>query len=116
MRAGPFAPNRLLGFSAPMLVWAMHFVLAYGLQGLSCSDQANDVRWLQGGLLTTLLVILTLVALALLGWLGRRAWRCQREVGPPRRFLPAATLLASVMATIAVVFTATPLFLLSPCR
>lgn len=113
--AGATAPWRLLGIAAPMAVWALHFVAAYGLQGLACAR-----GWDRQAASATLLA-LAVPALVAVAWLGLRAWRTaraereDRAAGRRRRFAALATALLSLLAAGAMVFTTVPVALLPPC-
>ncbi len=117
MKAGLLSPRRLLGVCAPLLLWAIHLVAVYSLQGLACSGQADGVL---GGdsRLRLLLVVLSITLLALVTGQAWRAGRMRRATTPGQTaaFLPAATLLAAVVAAIAIVFTTVPILMLAPCE
>lgn len=115
-------PYRLAGMAAPMTVWALHFVLVYSLAGLGC-EEGWHLRHAAGlSLLKWSLLLSTVFALALVGWLGMRAWRSARASAAPadalqrrHRFMARATTILSVLAAIAIVFTATPAAMLPSC-
>ncbi|MCD9028838.1 hypothetical protein LDO26_11535 [Luteimonas sp. BDR2-5] len=110
--------------AAPLAVWALHFVAVYSLQGVACARQVwrtpvaglEPVTWA-----LALLTVLALAAIALPGAAALRAWRRTRAADDGRaavrreRFLWALTALAALAATIAVLFTATPIALLPTC-
>src|SRR5690606_38175493 len=101
--------------AAPMAVWALHFVVLYSLQGLTCGE-----GWSQRGA-SLAMVALTAPALAAIAWLGLRARRTARTAaGDPAarrvRFAAQATGLCAVLATVAVLFTVVPVLLLPVCR
>ncbi len=120
----PLAPGRLTGMALPMALWALHFVVVYGLVGLGCEHGWQSRTLAGGNLLSVLLVALTvlvLVPVVALGLRARRAWRrhAANQAGDPRQrrhalIAMAATALA-ILAAIAIVFTATPALLLPPC-
>lgn len=115
----------LVAIAAPMTVWAVHFVAVYSLVGLGCERGLFLQRIGTLPLLSWTLVLLTTAALALIAWLGWHAfrrWRTLRTRGvtpgpPPSResFMRLTTALLALLAFIAVVFTATPVFMLPPC-
>lgn len=116
--SGPFAPDRLAGACAPLLVWALHFVTVYSVQGLFCASRVDDTGWLNGTPVSTALIALTLAVLAWVVWLGWRAQRVRHTVAADTRagFIAGTTRLTSVLAVIAILFTAAPLLLLTPCE
>ena len=120
----PLWPVGLTRMSAPLVVWALHFVAVYSLQGLAC---ARDLwRAPVAGLETTtwVLWLLTALALACIGAFGHTAWRqwqrtraqADGRTGTARlRFLTALSALVALLAAIGVVFTALPVALLPTC-
>lgn len=116
-------PDRLVGMTAPMLLWALHFVLVYSLAGVGCEHDWYRATLLGTNRLSLLLVVATIAALVPIALLGWRALRWHRhgtsaaDASLPRhgRFLVRVTLALSVLAAIAVLFTATPILLLPPC-
>jgi len=97
-----------------LIVWAVWFVVLYGGVSVACKlappdPAAGALTWIN-----TLLMPLTLVVVALLGW---TAWWCWQsaETEPLRRFLArtaACLYLLSALATLAV---AMPMLFLPPC-
>lgn len=121
---GWLASTHLLGIASPMLVWALHFVIIYSLQGLACARGWRQVQILGLDGVNVLLILLTAIAIALLAWTGLRAHRRWRQLendartapaARRRRFATAATGLLSLLALVAVLMTALPLFFLPPC-
>lgn len=118
-------PDRLTTAVAPMGIWALHFVVAYSLVGLGCAEGWNRRQFAGTNWLSGWLVLLTFAALAGIAVMGWRAWRRWRRLsdaddalGPLQRrrsFLALAATILAVLAAIAVVFTATPVFMLPPC-
>lgn len=123
------APSRLAGMAAPMVVWAVHFTLVYSLTGLACAGTWPAQIWLGVRLLIWMLLLWTLVALALVAWLGRRAHRLHRRLEHEANAADAAARAALVrqcfaarvavllawLAAIAIAFTAVPMFVLPDC-
>ncbi|MDQ3268851.1 MAG: tellurite resistance TerB family protein [Pseudomonadota bacterium] len=113
----------LTAVAVPMAVWAVHFVVVYSLVGLGCERGVLLQTVAMLPLLSWVLVLVTLAALATIAWLGWRAWRRWSAPGPeqaprvqPReRFMRLVTAMLAVLAFVAVVFTATPIFMLPPC-
>ncbi|GHA79240.1 hypothetical protein [Cognatilysobacter bugurensis] len=123
------APSRLAGMAAPMVVWAVHFVLVYSLTGLACADAWKATEWLGVRRLIWALLLWSAVALALIAWLGQRARRMQHRIArdieaadDARRrelerqcFAARMTSLLALLAAVAVAFTAVPMFVLPDC-
>lgn len=120
-------PYPLSALAAPMAVWAVHFVVVYSLVGLACERALLLRRVAMLPVLTWLLALLTITALGMitvLGWSALHRWRrlqASASAGTPdpshshEAFMRLATALLALLALIAVVFTATPVFLLPPC-
>lgn len=118
------APNayRLTVMAAPMAIWALHFVVVYSLTGLACGR--GWYRSIVGGqpIATWVLIAVTLLAWAVLAWLGWSAWRSRKQAdtgspaSPRRRFVARMTLALAWLAILAVAFTALPVLMLPPCE
>jgi len=117
-------PYPLSALAAPMAVWAVHFVVAYSLVGLGCERGLLLRRVAMLPVLSWVLALLTVTALAMIAWLGWNAlhrWRVLRASADPspdqsrEAFMRLATALLALLAFIAVVFTATPVFMLPSC-
>ncbi|MGY0650790.1 hypothetical protein ACW7GZ_02800 [Luteimonas sp. A537] len=118
------SPYRLTGIGLPMAVWALHLVVVYSLQGVACAEGLDQIRFAGFEALAWWLGALTVVALAMLAWLGLRAWRdwhaaradsSAPEIAARRRFAAAVTGALSIMAAVAVCFTTIPVLLLPGC-
>lgn len=122
-------PSRLAGMAAPLVVWAVHFVLVYSITGLACADAWAARQWLGVRLFVWALLAWTAVALALIAWFARRAQHARRRHAraieaadaATRRelerqcFAARATMLIAAIAAIAVAFTAVPVFVVPDC-
>ncbi|TYT23907.1 hypothetical protein FZO89_16975 [Luteimonas viscosa] len=108
----PPRPRRFSWIASPMLAWGLHFATVYSLQGLGCARGWGDAatRLAMGAA--------TVLALVAVGWIGLRAWRRLRTVAGTRDGTFAARLVAilSLLAAVAIGFTALPMFLLLPCE
>ncbi|MDH5833608.1 hypothetical protein [Luteimonas kalidii] len=95
-----------------MLAWGLHFAAVYSLQGLGCARGWGDAatRLAMG--------VATALALAAVGWIGLHAWRRLRAHAARADGAFAARLVAilSLLAAVAIGFTALPMFLLLPCE
>lgn len=104
------------------LVWAGHFVLLYGTVALVCAK-----GW-PTGLLRPALIVASLVALAIIFWLGLRAFRQWgvRSTGDfshpgaepedRHRFLGHAAFLLSIVSAVGVIYATLPLLLIGACQ
>ena len=97
--------NLLLG-TAPLLVWAAHFVFSYVFVAVSCA--AGPVR--TAALLMA--SVIAIVATAVLLW--RSVQRLRRRHGP-QRLRDVATAGSAVLALLAIVWTSVPMLLISGC-
>lgn len=110
---------------APFLLWALHFVALYSLQGLACAQQMWRTR--VGGLetMTWALWGVSLAILAAIAWEARRAWQIRRALlehgdrgrahHARRYFMVMVCLLGAAISALGVLFTMTPLALLQTC-
>lgn len=104
------------------VIWALHFVLCYGAVSLACAKRVIPV-----GMTHALLIVATVVALALIAWVGWRAFvqwdvRNTGEFTNPdgraehrHQFLGHAGFLLAIISAIGVVYTGLPLLVLEGC-
>lgn len=118
------SPYRLIGIAAPMAVWAVHLVVIYSLQGVTCAEGLGRTEYAGLAPLTWWALALAAAAFALLAWLGLRAlrgWRAaEADRSAPaqaarRRFAAAVTGALCVLSAVAVLFTTIPVLLLPGC-
>lgn len=94
-----------------MAAWGLHFAAVYSLQGLGCTRGWSDVAT------RVAMGVATVLALAAVGWIGLRAWRRLREPGrADGAFAARLVAILSLLAAVAIGFTALPMFLLLPCE
>ena len=115
----------LTRMSAPFVLWALHFVALYSLQGLACARQLwrTPVAGLET--MTWVLWALTALVLAAIAWEALRVWHIRRvllagdDTGRAdhtrRRFMTTLGLLGAAVSALGVAFTAAPLALLPTC-
>lgn len=115
-------PDRLIGMTLPMVLWALHFVAVYSLAGIGCEQDWYRQRLAGTNVLSLVLIVTTLAALVPIALLGWRALHWQRQRPPSTshdqpgpRLLIWLTGVLAIVATVAVLFTATPIVLLPPC-
>lgn len=105
------------------LIWAVHFVTAYGATALICAKTAPaTVLALRLGI-----GIGTIVALVAIVWLGWRSWRqwdliqdreWENDAGTDEdrhQFLGHAAFLLSIISFIGVVYVSLPALLIESC-
>lgn len=119
------APQRLVGIVSGMIVWAVWFVLVYSLTGVGCQAGWQLVRLPFGNLLSLLMLLSTLLALALIGWCAWRGLIALRETRRPpssgadtsrrHQFMALVMLLLSFLAGLGTVLIAVPILMLDPC-
>lgn len=114
MSAGPYTGGvvRVLWPAAPLLVWGLHFGLVYGAHAYGCERglDAGVVRVAVG--VVTLLALLALVPFARSGFAIVDADGGEDATVFARWFAAAAALLAAL----AVLFQASPAFVLPACQ
>lgn len=105
------------------VAWAMHFVICYAAAAVVCAKAPGLVDSLRLGI-----GALTLLALGLIGWLGRRAWRQWDvlntgdyrnplgEAEDRHQFLGHAAVLLALISAIGVTYVALPAIFLETCR
>lgn len=117
-------PVGLTRMSMPLVVWALHFVAIYSLQGLACARALWRAPVAGLETMTWVLWALTVLALGVIALFGAhavRTWRIARAQTDGRnettrlRFLTALSALVALIAAIGVVFTALPVALLPTC-
>ncbi|GGE46713.1 hypothetical protein GCM10011360_37440 [Primorskyibacter flagellatus] len=104
------------------LVWAIHFVVCYGLVAVTCAKEWDIVAVRTG------LLIFSACALAGIGWVGFAAWKQWNvaETGDfvnrggraedRHHFLGHAAFLLSVISVVGVVFVSLPLIMIGGCQ
>lgn len=120
------SPRRLVGVVSAMMVWALWFVIVYGLTSVGCAARWNQRAVPGGNLLTVLLLATAIVALALIArsaWVGYCAWRTTpetrlaagEEAGRRQAFMGLLMLVLSLLAGAATLMIALPILMLDPC-
>lgn len=103
--------------------WAAHFVLSYGAAAVVC---AKAPAW--AGALRLGIGALTVLALALIAWLGWRAWvqwdvrntgDYQNALGKAEdrhEFLGHAAVLLALISALGVIYVGLPALMITDCR
>ncbi len=119
----PESEESLLALAAPLLVWAAHFLLAYGTAAIYCAKLAGP----DGSLLPARIAIAgyTAIALAAVAFFGARGYRRHREGSLPddddapitrHRFLGFATLLLALLSALAIGYVTLTIVFVRSCR
>lgn len=107
----------------PPTIWAFHFLLSYAGAAVWCAKEgeAHGVTFARWSILA-----LTLLSLALIGWLARaavRRWRPHdsdaQDLSHPEgrhRFLGHAAFLLCIISAIGVVYVSLPALFMETCR
>jgi hypothetical protein len=118
------ANQSLLRVIAPALLWAAHLLLSYCTAAIYCEKLAPERGSLGGARIA--IAAYTVVAVALLIWMGVAAYRrhtygdaaLPHDFDSPEdrhRFLGFATLLLAGISTVAVLFQALPAVFMGTC-
>jgi hypothetical protein len=115
----------LIRMSSSLIIWSIYFVSMYALVSLGCSYGIPHADFFGINALQWVLVAVTSVTLASTAYIGARRWHYWRHTDqtqgsasadkavPP--FLARTALLVCVVALIATMWVAIPVFLLPTC-
>lgn len=98
--------------AAPLLVWAGYFLFVYVAQAIACARYPTAT-------VLPVLWVASLAALAVTLVMGGAFFRGLRQedaTAPERRLVLRTGLLLSIIALIAITWTALPILLVEPCR
>ena len=106
-------------------IWGFHFLFSYFLAAYRCAPNADPFKDIGGTRVA--IAVVTLISLALIALILRRAWREWRADGggfrndqdtpeARERFLEFSTLLLAALSFAAVVFETMPILLIGDCR
>lgn len=90
--------------TAPLVLWAGHFFFCYLYAASGCRPETWAV-----------LVGATVIALAAACWLAWQAWRRKTAGGPSRGVMAMAQVGGAILALLAIVWSAFPLFVFGRC-
>lgn len=109
-----FAPTHPLQLALGLIIWSVWFVLIYSVLSIGCAfatldNSVSPVNWLNA-----LLLVLTLITTALLGYL---AWHCWRAPTPPgnHRFIARVAAGIYLVGAISTFAIGLPVLVLPPC-
>lgn len=109
-----FAPTHPLQLALGLIIWSGWFVLVYAVLSIGCEfvlpdNSLSPINWLNA-----VLLVLTLLTTALLGFF---AWRCWRAPVPPGNHQFIARVAAGIYLTSAISTLAVglPVLVLPPC-
>lgn len=109
--------------AAPMVVWALHLLVVYSLEGLACARGWPLGRFAGMSWFNWLLVGVTVPALVAVAWMMWRGWRDARDPAGPagssmarrQRLLAWVAMALAAVSVVAIVFATVPVFMLPPC-
>lgn len=111
----------LLGAISALIVWAAHFIVAYGAQATACARGAEGETLFGQPLVPAMVLGVTAVALLLVGVIGvRAAFRLRsgmagQEGEDPPQFTLWMTAAAALLAALAIFWETVPVLILPPC-
>ncbi len=105
-------PRRLSWIATPFVVWGLHFVAVYSIQGLACG-RGWPAAWAWLGM-----ALVTLPAFSVVAWVGLRARRQagSEDTAGQKRFTARLVAMLSLLSLLAMAFTIVPVLLLQPCE
>jgi hypothetical protein len=116
---------RLIGVVSGMIVWAIWFAGVYALAGVGCSEGWNRRAAPGGNLLSLLMLLSAVLALALIAVCARSGyvgWRRGAEAPEPgresqqrERFTGMLMFVISMLAALGTLLTSIPILMLDPC-
>lgn len=111
-------PSPTLIVAAPPLLWAVHFVLCYGLLSIGCAAGWQAASFLGLDTIRALLLALTTLAAAILLVLLAHAWRAHRgrSGGSQQRFMAVVSAGLAVLSLTAVVWLGLAVIAIPPCQ
>ncbi|HYG86638.1 MAG TPA: hypothetical protein VD978_10295 [Azospirillum sp.] len=112
-------PATFAGMMAAFLIWAAHFGILYGVNGLACARGLEGVRVLGFPLVPFTVAAATAVALLLTGAVLVRALLGSAPSpdasAAPRRFIRWFTAAAAASALVAILWNGLPALQVPPC-
>lgn len=112
-------PRIFAGMMGVFLVWAAHFMLVYGMNGLACARGFDAMRVLGFPLVPFTVAAATLLAMLLAVWILMRAL-LGRGPAPgasedPRRFIRLFTAGAAGLSVVAMLWVGLPALQVPAC-
>ena len=112
-------PALFAGMMAAFLIWAVHFLAIYGINGLICARNLDGLDLFGLPLAVALVLAATVAALLLEGGVLLVALRsggpAARASDGPRRFVRWFTVLSAVGALLAILWNGLPALQLPAC-
>ncbi|MFC7517581.1 hypothetical protein ACFQUU_21445 [Herbaspirillum sp. GCM10030257] len=108
-----FVRSLLLLSSGP-LVWAIHFLLIYGLTGIVCARPGLQPEWLGIGILGWGIAMATIIAIGGILAIHLRIRRMRND-SADNDFIYRTSAWLGVLAGIAIVWEALPVLLVPAC-
>lgn len=108
-----FARILLFVLAGPM-IWAGHFLAIYALHGVACARSPLHGSWAGMPLLTSIMLGVGLVALALMALIYLRLRKRMPRTENPA-FLPWLAGMLSVLSAVAIIWETIPVLMLETC-
>jgi hypothetical protein len=111
MRTSSFTHNFLLLFAGP-LIWAVHFIAIYAVNGILCARLSASETWT--GIAAWAVAGAGALAIAAMAAIG--LWVRPRDATPDSHaFIQWVSLMLSLLASVAIVWETLPVFLVPAC-
>jgi hypothetical protein len=97
-----------------LLIWGADFLIVYTFAAVACARQFADLELAGLGIIPAVTVAISAIALVAAALIGRSALRRLQAHNPeqPRRFIDFLALAVSVLAIIAIAWSALPALLI----
>ncbi len=97
------------------IIWAVHFLFIYAVNGVACARPALRTAWMGIAASSWLIAAASLLALLAMALIYLRLRTRMPRAGDPE-FLPWLAGALSLLSAIAVVWETVPVLLISPCK
>jgi hypothetical protein len=109
----------MLRMNGGLLIWGLHFGVVYGVNGIVCARNLGEAQWLGLGIMTWVVGVTTVAALAatvVLIWAALRpAGRFGPYPEPTGPFIDWITATVGAIAVLAIVWDALPVLFVPAC-
>lgn len=121
----PFPFASAYSILAPPILWFAHFFVVYAIAEFGCRANFNNWLFITPATITLLTIVITVIALVLVGISGMIAYRrwttlngnqnTDDSLGERERFLVGAALFLNGLFLFSIIVTALPALFLSAC-
>jgi len=104
-----------------LLIWAAHFMFVYSTNAVVCARNLDDITILGAELAPFIVMLATLAALAVACYVlyAAVAWggplRGESRNDPGSAFIRQITIVLTLLSIVAILWTALPSLIVSPC-